>query len=169
MRKAPEIQLDEESKSQLRSLARGGKTSQRLEQRCRIVLAASEGMGDEAIAKREGVSRQKSARWRARYLGAGLAGLLKEKAGRGRPSKIKPEQKAEVVRRTLEESPEMATQWSTRRMARASGMAASSVSLIWRAHGLKPHLARGFKLSNDKRFVEKLEDVVGLYLNARWF
>jgi transposase len=95
-----------------------------------------------------------------------LAGLLKDKAGRGRPAKIKAEQKAEVVRRTLEETPEMATQWSTRRMGRECGMAASTVALIWQAHGLKPHLARGFKLSKDKRFVEKLEDVVGLYLNA---
>jgi len=166
MRKAPVVVLIEKQKAELSALERCGSTPQRLAQRCRIVLGAAEGMTDEAIAKRESISRQKAARWRARYLEAGLDGLRKDKPGRGRPMKIKPEQKAEVVRRTLEDTPEMATQWSTRRMARASGMAASSVGLIWRAHGLKPHLARGFKLSKDKRFVEKLEDIVGLYLNA---
>ncbi|MDR2673588.1 MAG: IS630 family transposase [Opitutaceae bacterium] len=166
MRKAREINLDEKQKAELSALERSGKTAQRLAQRCRIVLAAGEGMTDKAIGKQERVSRQKAGRWRKRYLEAGLAGLLKDKAGRGRPARIKPEQKAEVVRRTLEQTPEMATQWSTRRMARESGMSASSVALIWQAHGLKPHLARGFKLSKDKHFLEKLEDVVGLYLNA---
>jgi transposase len=166
MRKSPEIRLDDQQKAELNARARGGKTEQRLGTRCRIVLGAAEGMTDKAIGEREGVSRQKAARWRARYLEAGLAGLLQDKPGRGRPATIKPERKAEVVRRTLEEHPEMATQWSTRRMARESGMAPSSVALIWQAHGLKPHLARGFKLSKDKRFVEKLEDIVGLYLNA---
>ncbi len=166
MRKAREIHLDEKQRAELDGLVRSGKTTQRLAQRCRIVLGAAEGMTDEAIGRQEAVTRQKAARWRARYLEAGLAGLLKDKAGRGRPVKIKPEQKAEVVRRTLEETPEMATQWSTRRMGREIGMAASTVALIWQAHGLKPHLARGFKLSKDKRFMEKLEDVVGLYLNA---
>jgi len=166
MRRAPEVRLDEEQKAELRAWARGGKTPQRLAKRCRIVLLAAEGMTDTQIGESEAVSRQKAARWRARYREEGLAGLLKDKPGRGRPARIKPEEKAEVVRRTLEETPEMATEWSTRRMARESGMAPSSVALIWRAHGLKPHLARGFKLSNDKRFVEKLEDIVGLYLNA---
>jgi transposase len=158
--------LDGEQKAGLGALAKSGRTTQRLAQRCRIVLRAAEGMTDEAIGKEEMVSRQKAARWRARYLQKGLAGLLKDKAGRGRPAKIKAEQKAEVVRRTLEETPEMATQWSTRRMGRECGMAASTVALIWQARGLKPHLARGFKLSKGKRFVGKLEDVVGLYLNA---
>jgi transposase len=166
MRISPEVKLDEEQKAELSAWARSGRTQQRLAKRCRIVLAAAEGLTDTAIGEREGVSRQKAARWRARYLEAGLAGLLKDKPGRGRPALIKPERKAEVVRRTLEETPEIATEWSTRRMAKQSGMAPSTVALIWQAHGLKPHLSRGFKLSNDKRFVEKLEDVVGLYLNA---
>jgi transposase len=166
MRRSPEVKLDEARKAELSAWVKSGRTEQRLAKRCRIVLAAAEGLTDMAISAREGVSRQKAARWRKRYLEAGLAGLLKDKPGRGRPATIKPERKAEVVRRTLEGTPEMATEWSTRRMAKESGMAPSSVALIWKAHGLKPHLARGFKLSNDKRFVEKLEDVVGLYMNA---
>src|SRR5690606_9848589 len=144
MRRSPEVELNEEQKAELNEWVKSGRTEQRLAKRCRIVLAAAEGMTDPAIGEREGVSRQKAARWRARYREAGLAGLLKDKPGRGRPATIEPERKAEVVRRTLEETPEMATEWSTRRMAKESGMAPSTVALIWQAHGLKPHLARGF-------------------------
>jgi transposase len=117
MRKAREIHLDGEQKAELGALAQSVRTTHRLAQRCRIVFGAAEGMTGGAIGKEGRVSRQKAARWRARYLQKGLAGLLKDKAGRGRPAKIKAEQKAEVVRRTLEETPEMATQWSTRARA----------------------------------------------------
>ena len=166
MRKAAPINLKEEQKAELSAWAKRGGTPQKHAQRCRIVLLAAEGNGNEWIGNKLGMSRQKVARWRGRYLESGLPGLLRDRAGRGRPAKIKPEDKAELIRRTLEETPPMATQWSTRRMAAVSGLAASSVGLIWRNHGVKPHLVRGFKLSKDKRFVEKLEEIVGLYLNA---
>jgi transposase len=131
------------------------------------VLLAATGMNDTRIAASlGGITRQKAGRWRARYLEAGLPGLVRERPGRGRPPRITRDQKAELVRRTLGQTPPEATQWSTRSMAKASGMGPTSVRKIWRAHGIKPHLARGFKLPNDKRFVEKLEDIVGLYLNA---
>jgi len=166
MRKAAPVNLKEEQKAELSAWAKRGGTPQKHAQRCRIVLLAAEGNGNEWIGNKLGMSRQKVARWRERYLESGLPGLLRDRAGRGRRAKIKPEDKAELIRRTLEETPPMATQWSTRRMAAVSGLAASSVGLIWRNHGVKPHLVRGFKLSKDKRFVEKLEEIVGLYLNA---
>ena len=142
MRKAVPISLKEEHKAELSALVNRGGTAQKHAQRCRIVLLAAEGNGNASIGNKLGVSRQKVARWRARYQEAGMPGLLRDRAGRGRPAKIKPEDKAELIRRTLEETPPMATQWSTRRMAAVSGLAASSVGLIWRNHGVKPHLVR---------------------------
>ena len=111
---------------------------------CLIVLLAAEGKDNEWIGHNLGFTRRKVARWRSRSLESGLPGLLRERAGRGRPAKIKPEDKAELIRRTLEETPPMATQWSTRRVAAVAGLAASSVGLIWRNHAVNPHLVWGF-------------------------
>ena len=166
MRKAKSVKLTEAMRSELLKLKRGAKTPQRLAQRSSIVLLAEEGMANEEIGARLGLTPHKVARWRNRYVEKGLAGILNDQSGRGRKATIKPEQKTELVRLTLETTPEMATHWSTRRMAKVAGLSATTVREIWRTHGLKPHLVRGFKLSNDKRFVEKLEDIVGLYLNT---
>jgi transposase len=122
-------------------------------------------MQDIAIAQDLGITRQKAARWRARFARLGLEGLRKDAPRPGRKKKISTSKTRMVVRKTLEERPPNATQWSTRTMAQAAGLSEASVRRIWKAHGLKPHLLQTFKLSNDKRFVEKLEDVVGLYLN----
>jgi transposase len=149
MRKAVPVNLNKEQVEELSALANTGSAPQKLAQRCRIVLLAAEGKDNESIGNNLGFTRQKVARWRARYLESGLPGLLRERAGRGRPAKIKPEDKAELIRRTLEETPLLATQWRTRRMAAVSGLAPSSVGLIWRNHGVKPHWVRGFKLTAD--------------------
>jgi transposase len=168
MRRAMPIVLSESERAELTVLSRGGRTQQRLATRARIVLLAADGLDNKMIAERLTVSPVKAARWRGRYHTGRLAGISQDRPGRGRKATgaMSAPSQAEVVRRTLEETPPAATQWSTRVMAKACGLGATSVRAIWRAHGLKPHLARGFKLSNDKRFVEKLEDVVGLYLNA---
>ena len=105
------------------------------------------------------------ARWRSRFLELGLAGLEKDAARPARPVLISTAKIQAVVTKTTQELPPNATQWSTRTMAAAAGLSEASVRRIWRAHGLKPHVMESFKLSNDPRFAEKLEDIVGLYLN----
>jgi transposase len=165
MRVATPIRLTPEQQSELDKVARSTSVSVRFAQRAQIVLKAAEGMQDIAIAQDLGITRQKAARWRARFARLGLEGLRKDAPRPGRKKKISTSKTRMVVRKTLEERPPNATQWSTRTMAQAAGLSEASVRRIWKAHGLKPHLLQTFKLSNDKRFVEKLEDVVGLYLN----
>jgi transposase len=134
-------------------------------ERVRVVLLANEGQQDIEIAQALGISRQKSARWRGRFLQLGFAGLEHD-APRPGPKKRHSKQKiTAIVQKTLSSVPKNATQWSTRTMALAVGISAASVRRIWSAHGLKPHLTRTFKLSKDKAFQEKLEDIVGLYMS----
>ena len=111
-----------------------------------------------------GKSKPSVWRWQERYLAQGIDGLRRDATRPGRKPPLTAEKIAEVVEKTLHEKPAAATHWSTRTMARAVGLGHTSVQRIWHAHGLKPHLTRGFKLSNDKQFVEKVQDVVGLYL-----
>jgi len=117
-----------------------------------------------SIMRTVGKSKPSVWRWQARYLAQGIAGLKRDATRPGRKPALTPEVIARVVEKTLHEKPQAATHWSTRTMAQAVGLGHTSVRRIWHAHGLKPHLTRGFKLSNDKRFVEKVQDVVGLYL-----
>lgn len=129
------------------------------------MLLASEGRTAEGIAAAVGKSLLTVRRWRRRFMAKGVDGLLKDAT---RPSRVKPltpEKIAQVVHMTLHEKPTKATQWSVRRMGAAAGISYSSVQRIWHAHGLKPHLVKTFKVSRDKNFVAKVEDVVGLYLN----
>jgi transposase len=126
---------------------------------------AAAGKQDLEIAAKIGISNQKAARWRKRFLQFGLAGLEKDAPGRGRRPTITPVQVQEVIRKTTQEKPANATHWSTRTMAEAAGLSEKSVRRIWHKHGLKPHLSRSFKVSNDPEFAEKLEAIVGLYLN----
>jgi len=165
VRTAPRISLPEEQRAQLTRYARGRNVSVRLSQRAKMVLLAAEGRQTQEIARTLGTTPPTVARWRLRFLQRGIAGIEKDAPRPGRKPKLSPATVQEIVRKTTQETPPQATQWSTRRMAAATGVSASSVRRIWRKHGLKPHRIKRFKLSNDPRFVEKLEDVVGLYLN----
>jgi transposase len=150
----------------LRKQATSAIAPKRLAQRCQIVLLSVEGHNHEQIAARLGITRQKASRWRARFVKSGRAGLENDAPGRGRKAVYGPKMQALIVEKTLQSLPPLATQWSQRSLAQALGMSDTTVGRVWRAHGLKPHLGKTFKISNDPRFAEKLEDVIGLYLNA---
>lgn len=134
-------------------------------ERARIVLRAAEGMENQQIARLMGMTPEKVARWRKRFLQSGIEVLKKDAPRPGRTRTITDRWVKKVLDLTLHETPANATHWSTRTMAEAAGISEASVRRIWRAHGLKPHLVRAFKLSRDPEFTEKLEDVAGLYLN----
>ena len=140
-------------------------TPQKLVWRSRIVLLTAAGVGTMSIVRALGKSKPTVWRWQQRFVAQGIAGLERDATRPGRKPPLALAVIAQVVGKTLHERPPAATQWSTRTMARAVGLSQTSVRRIWNAHGLKPHLTRGFKLSNDKRFVDKLRDVVGLYLS----
>ncbi len=161
MRVAPEIILTSQERAELTKLSRSKLSSVRLAQRARIVLLAAQGMKSQDIAQQLGVGRVQVSRWRERYAQSRLAGIERD-LPRGAPSATVDV--ARLVELTTQSKPEAATHWSTRTMAAALGISAASVSRHWRANGLKPHLVRGFKVSRDPKFVEKLEDIVGLYL-----
>jgi len=165
MRKAVTISLSEAERVELETLKRGRRVTVRLAERAAIVLHANDGMDNETIGEAMGISRQKAGRWRQRYAKRGLAGIEKDAPRPGRRRRINAAQRAEVVRRTLRETPEGHTHWSRSTMAAATGLSDSTIGRIWREHGLKPHRFETFKLSNDPKFVEKLEDVIGLYLS----
>jgi transposase len=165
MRKIERISISEVDRERLERLVRGRNTPQKIVWRARIVLLANDGLTAEGIAAAVGKSLLTVRRWRHRYVAKGVDGLLKDAT---RPSRVKPlsaETIKRVVHMTLHEKPPNATHWSTRSMAAAAGISNSSVQRIWRAHGLKPHLVRTFKVSRDKNFATKVEDVVGLYLD----
>jgi transposase len=134
----------------------------RLAQRARMVLLASDGLQNKAIAEEVGAGRVQVARWRERYGRLRLAGIERDLPRGAPPVRVDV---ARLVELTTQTKPAAATHWSTRTMAAQLGVSAASVSRHWRANGLKPHLVRGFKVSRDPRFVEKLEDIVGLYLS----
>ncbi len=165
MRKAPRVDLDVQVRKELERLRRSRRTTVRLAERSRIVLLAAEGLRNEEIAARLKMTLQKVGRWRARFVKHGLGGIEKDAPRSGRISSISARKRARIIKKTIEEKPPNATHWSRASMAKATGVSDSTVGRIWRAHGLKPHLSRTFKLSNDKQFADKLEDVVGLYLN----
>jgi len=159
-----DVTLSEEEREVLERWARRPTSAQALALRCRIVLAASGGEQSKEIAARLGCSTQTVGRWRGRFARRGLDGLHDEPRP-GKPRQIGDEDIERVIVKTLEESPPNATHWSTRSMAAATGMSQSAVSRIWRAFGLKPHRSEHFKLSPAPQFVEKVRDIVGLYLN----
>jgi transposase len=158
------IWLSPEDRAELEGWVADRNTPQKLVWRSRIVLLSAAGNGTMSIMRTVGKSKPSVWRWQARYLAQGIAGLKRDATRPGRKPALTPEVIARVVEKTLHEKPQAATHWSTRTMAQAVGLGHTSVRRIWHAHGLKPHLTRGFKLSNDKRFVEKVQDVVGLYL-----
>jgi transposase len=165
MRTGVEVQLTPEDRARLERLVVDRNAPQKHVWRAQIVLLSGNGVGTMEIVRRTGQSKPTVWRWQARFAAEGAAGLLRDKT---RPPGRKPLARSvirQVVTKTTTERPPAATHWTARTMAKAVGIAASSVQRIWRAHGLKPHLVRGFKLSNDPGFAEKLVDIVGLYLN----
>src|SRR5580658_5570808 len=165
MRVAPQVILTEEQQRTLQLWACARSLPSRQVERARVVLLAATGKQDLEIAAEIGISNQKAARWRMRFLKLGLAGLEKDAPRPGRAPTITSAKVQEVVRKTTQEKPTNATHWSTRTMAEAAGLSEKSVRRIWHKNGLKPHLARRFKVSTDPKFAEKLEAIVGLYLN----
>ena len=165
MRVAPQVALTENQKHTLLQWARGRSLPARQVERARVVLLASAGRQDLEIAAEVGISNQKAARWRKRFLKLGLDGLEQDAPRPGRPSTLTSAKVQEVIRKTTQEKPANATHWSTRTMAKAAGLSEKTVRRIWHKHGLKPHLVESFKVSKDPQFAEKLEAIVGLYLN----
>ena len=166
MRIAPFVHLTVEDREWLTKQATSALTAQRLSQRCLVILLAADGKTNEQIAQKLKISRQKAGRWRSRFAELGRAGIESDRPGRGRKQVYTAVIRRAIVRKTTSEKPLAATHWSRTSMAQAMDVSPSTVGRVWREHGLKPHLSRTFKVSNDPRFTEKLEDVVGLYLNA---
>jgi transposase len=162
---APKIWLSQEQHDDFQRFARSHTLPARLVERARIILGAALGRNTQRIAFELGIARQTAARWRLRFAEHGIAGIEKDAPRSGRPRLILPDKIDQIVSRTTRETPPGATHWSTRTLAQATGISPSSVGRIWRAHGLKPHRIATFKLSNDPRFAEKLEDVINLYRN----
>jgi transposase len=165
MKIAPTIVLTNEERTTLTKWSRGRSTPARLVLRAKIVLAAAEGKTNETIAAELDTSKPTVGRWRSRFARLRAAGIEKDASRPGRKPAISAATVARIVRKTTREKPANATHWSTRSMAKAVGVGKDAVRRIWAAHGLKPHLVRTFKLSNDPHFEEKLLDVVGLYLD----
>lgn len=162
MRVAPVIELTPEQEAELSKLARSKRSSVRLAQRAQIVLLAAQGLQNINIAQQLGIGRVQVARWRARYLESGLAGIERDLPRGAPPRKVDT---AQLVALTTQSTPVAATHWSTRKMAAELGVSPSTVMRHWQANGLKPHLTRGFKVSRDPEFAAKLEDIVGLYMS----
>jgi transposase len=157
------LELDDEERAQLESWARRRKSAQALAQRSRIVLACATGATNEAVAEQESMSVATVGKWRRRFVERRLDGLVDEPRS-GRPRTITDAGVEDVLVRTLETTPKDATHWSTRSMAAASGLSREAVGRIWRAFGLQPHRVETWKLSKDPLFIDKVRDVVGLYL-----
>jgi transposase len=158
------LELSKEERAALERWARRSKSAQSLAARCRIVLSAATGKNNTEVARELGIERGTVRKWRDRFIEMRLDGLRDEPRP-GAPRTVTDDAVEIVIVKTLEETPTDATHWSTRSMASATGMSQSAVSRIWRAFGLKPHLTETFKLSPDPLFVEKVRDVVGLYVN----
>jgi len=165
MRTSKRINVNNKDQIQLNQVIRNGNTPQKVVLRARIVLLSADGVSTGEIMSQLGTTTPTISRWRDRYRTDGISGLFKDRSRPGRKKRIEESRVREVVEKTLREKPIQATQWSTRSLAAVVGLSPATVQRIWKEHGLKPHLVRSFKLSRDPRFIEKLHDVVGLYLN----
>lgn len=157
------LTLTDDERQTLRAWARRPKAAQRLALRSRIVLACGDGQDNGSVAAKLGVNRATVGKWRRRWLDARLDGLCDEPRP-GAPRTIADAKVEEVITKTLETKPKNATHWSTRSMAEEVGLSQTAISRAWRAFGLKPHLSETFKLSTDPLFIDKVRDVIGLYL-----
>lgn len=163
MRVAAAIALKPAMRNKLSRYSKAFNVSPKLKVRSSIILLADEGMTNKQIAAELGIDEPQVGRWRNRFAKQGLPGIEKDKS---RPGRIKPlakSKESEIIRKTIETKPKGATHWSRSLMAAETGVSESTVGRVWARAGLKPHRIRTFKLSNDKRFEEKLEDIVGLY------
>ena len=158
MRTAPRVKLTETERRQLNRYASGRHVAVRLALRAKIVLRAADGLQNKQIAQQVSASRQLVARWRNRFVQAGVAGIEKDAPRPGRKPALGADKVQEIIRQTTQQRPANATHWSRRTMAKEAGVSASTVGRIWRAYGLKPHRVKTFKLSNGPRFAEKLDD-----------
>lgn len=163
MRKAPEILLTASERKQLDQWARGRRTAARLVIRAKIVLLASEGYENGEIAASLATSAPTVGLWRSRFAAERIRGIEKDAPRGGRPPRLDLDR--QIIEKTTQSKPSAATHWTTRTLAQELGTTQSRVARVWRAHGLKPHLIRSFKISNDPQFLEKLHDIVGLYMN----
>jgi len=159
------LYLSPANRAKLEALIADRNTSAKVVWRAEIVLATVDGLGTNAIMLRTGKSKPCVWRWQERYIAEGIDGLLRDKTRPSRIEPLAPEMKHKVLARTATETPANATHWSRASMAKAMGISPSSVGRIWREAGLKPHRTRGFKISNDPQFEEKVTDIVGLYMN----
>ena len=159
------LEITSEQRTMVEAWVRATTTPQRVVLRSRIVLLAADGLASLHIARQLGVSQDTVRLWRRRFALAGAEGLLEDAPGRGRKPIISADRVQQVVHATLHERPPQATHWTLRTMAAHTGLSASFIHHVWQTHGLHPHRARTFKLSSDPAFVEKLVDVVGLYLH----
>jgi transposase len=164
-RSAISLDLNESDRQQLLQWSSAFGTPQQVALRCRIALAAAEGESADEIAARLDINRKTVMLWRARFEQEGLEGLWEVAPGRGRKPTYGPEKIQSIVDATLRTKPKGMTHWSCRLMAEAQDVSKSTVNNIWQSHNLKPHRVKTFKLSRDAKFLEKLTDVVGLYLN----
>jgi len=165
MKVAPQIALTDEERTVLERWSRGRSTPARLVLRAKIVLLAAEGKRNQKIAPRLKTALKTVSLWRRRFAEQRVAGIEKDAPRGGRKPKARERMARLIVQKTTQERPANATHWSTRTLAKELKTSPSMVQRVWKANGLKPHLTRTFKLSNDPHFVEKLMDVVGLYLN----
>ena len=162
---AAPLSVSPEQRRTLKSWSRAHNTPKIVATRADIVLLAAEGRSNNSIASQLGITRVSVIEWRKRFAADGLEALGKVREGRGRPRTISPEKVSQIIHLTLSTLPEHATHWSCRSMATKVGVSSATVQRVWSEHRLYPHRVRTFKLSKDPGFVEKLTDVVGLYLN----
>jgi transposase len=163
-RSATTIKLNDEERQMLNQWARRPKTVQSLAQRARIILACAEGHNNTSVAASMRITKQTVGKWRTRFLRKGIDGLLDEPRP-GTPRRLSDKEVEQVLTMTLESTPKNATHWSTRSLAAACGLSSSSVHRVWRAFALAPHRSESFKLSTDPLFIDKVRDIVGLYLD----
>ena len=163
-KQAAAVLIDKEQEEQLKALANSRSLPHGLANRARIVLLAAKGFRNLEIVERVGLNRNDVAKWRRRFSEQGIGGLY-DGAGAGRPRSLSDEQVAELIHQTLAKKPGSATHWTTRLTAKETGISKSTVQRVWNTFGIQPHRQKSFKLSNDPLFVEKVRDIVGLYLN----
>jgi putative transposase len=163
-RPIPPVKLSSQLREKLQTMERSRSIPQALAQRARIILLAADGLNNSSVAARLGLSRPTVGKWRQRFLRQGLVGLYDE-AKPGGPRSISDEQVANLIRQTLKTKPKDGTHWTCRSLAAETKISRATVHRIWRAFGLQPHRQKHFKLSTDPFFVEKVRDIVGLYLN----
>ena len=165
MRVAEKIELDVETERELRVLSKRRRIEARVQQRARVILLAAEGWQNKDIAVEVALDRRQVALWRQRFLEGGIDALRQDAPRSGRTPTVTPEVESRIVHVTLHLKPGAATHWSTRTLAEHLDLSATTIRRVWKRNGVKPHLARSFKLSRDPNFEDKLLDVVGLYLN----